>query len=44
MIDWVIGHFTPQERKTVDEAVARAVDAALCVIEKGVGEAQNRYN
>jgi len=44
MIDWVIGHFTPQEKKTVDEAVSRAVDAALCVIEKGVSEAQNRYN
>ena len=44
MIDWVIGHFTPQERKTVDEAVGRAVDAALCVMQQGVQEAQNRYN
>lgn len=44
MIDWVIGHFTPKEKKTVDEAVGRAVDAALCVIEKGVQEAQNRFN
>lgn len=44
MIDWVIGHFTAQERKAVDEAIGRAVDAALCVIEKGVPEAQNRYN
>ena len=44
MIDWVIGHFTAQEKKAVDEAVGRAVDAAACIIEKGVGEAQNRYN
>lgn len=44
MIDWVIGHFTAQEKKAVDEAVGKAVDAAVCVIEKGVGEAQNRYN
>ena len=44
MVDWVIGKFTPSERKVVDEAVSRAVDAALCVIEKGVQEAQNRYN
>ena len=44
MIDWVIGHFTPKEKKTVDESVGRAVDAALCVIEKGVQEAQNRFN
>ena len=44
MIDWVIGHFTAQEKKAVDEAVGRAVDAAACIIEKGVSEAQNRYN
>ena len=44
MVDWVIGKFTPSERKVVDETVSRAVDAALCVIEKGVQEAQNRYN
>ena len=44
MIDWVIGKFSPAERKVVDEAVSRALDAALCVIERGVNEAQNRYN
>ena len=44
MVDWVIGGFTPEERKVVDEAVGRAVDAAVCVIEKGVQEAQNRFN
>jgi len=44
MVDWVIGRFSAQERKVVEEAVGRAVDAALCVIEKGVQEAQNRYN
>ena len=44
MVDWVIGNFTPQERKTVDAAVEKALDAAECLIEKGVQEAQNRYN
>ena len=44
MVDWVIGGFTPAERKVVDEAVGRAVDAALCVMENGVQEAQNRFN
>ena len=44
MVDWVIGGFTTAERKVVDEAVGRAVDAAVCVIEKGVQEAQNRFN
>ena len=27
-----------------EDAVSRAVDAALCVMERGVAEAQNRYN
>ncbi len=44
MVDWVIGGFSPAERKIADEAVSRAVDAALCVIEKGVAAAQNAYN
>ena len=43
MIDWVIGKFSPQERKPVEEAVGRAVDAALCVMELGVSEALNRF-
>ncbi len=44
MVDWVVGHFSAAERKTVDAAIDRALDAAACVIEKGVAEAQNRYN
>ncbi len=44
MVDWVIGKFSQQEKKLADEAVGRAVDAALCVIERGVQEAQNRFN
>ncbi len=44
MVDWVIGSFTPAEKKVAEEAVGRAVDAAACLIERGVQEAQNRYN
>ena len=44
MIDWVVGSFTPAERKIVDEAIDRALDAAECVIARGVNEAQNRFN
>lgn len=44
MVDWVIGKFSPAEKKTVDEAVGRAVDAALCLMTHSVQEAQNRYN
>ena len=44
MVDWVIGGFSAQERRTVEEAADRALAAAECVIEKGVPEAQNRFN
>ena len=44
LVDWVIGSFTASERKVVDAAIERALDAAECVIEKGVSEAQNRFN
>ena len=44
LVDWVIGSFTASERKVVDEAINKALDAAACVIEKGVSEAQNRFN
>lgn len=44
MVDWVLGKFTPAERKLLDEALQRAVDAAECLIREGVEKAQNRYN
>jgi len=44
MVDWVIGNFTPAEKKIVNEAIGKALDAAACLIEKGVQEAQNRFN
>ena len=44
LVDWVIGNFTQAQRKVVDEAIEKALDAAACVIEHGVSEAQNRFN
>ena len=44
MVDWVIGSFSAQEKKIVDEALDRALDAAECIISHGVTEAQNRFN
>lgn len=44
MVDWVIGSFSAQEKKIVDEALDRALDAAECIISRGVTEAQNRFN
>ena len=44
MVDWVIGSFSAQEKKIVGEALDRALDAAECIISRGVTEAQNRFN
>ena len=44
MIDWVIGTFSAQERKVIDDALDRALAAAECVIREGVMAAQNKYN
>ena len=44
MVDWVIGGFSADERRVIDAAIDRALDAAECVVAKGVTEAQNRYN
>ena len=44
LADWVLSGFTAQEEKALASALERAADAALCVIEKGVPEASNRFN
>lgn len=44
IIDWVVGNFSAQEKKIINEALDRALAAAECIIEKNVTEAQNRYN
>ena len=36
--------FSAEEKKIVDEALDRALDAAECIISRGVTEAQNRFN
>ena len=43
MVDWVIGTFSAQEKKVVTEAIDRALDAAECIVSRGVTEAQNRF-
>jgi len=44
MIDWVIGVPSQAERKILKEALARAVQAAACVIEHGCPQAMNDFN
>lgn len=44
LADWVLSTFSASEEKDLCSALERAADAALCIIDKGVPEAANRYN
>lgn len=44
MADWVLGHFTREERKTIDAAANRALDAIQCALETDLQQAMSRYN
>ena len=43
-ISFVLGGFSNEDGKLVDEATKRAVEAALCVVQDGIDQAMNRYN
>ena len=44
LADWVLSGFSANEKKSLDSSLSKAGDAALCIIEKSVAEAANRYN
>lgn len=44
LADYVLGHFSGEERKIMDEAVAKAAEAAACAVTDGIDLAMNRYN
>lgn len=44
LADWVLSSFSSKEEKDLTSALQRAADSALCIIEKGVCEAANRFN
>ena len=44
LADWVLSSFSASEDKVLISALDRAADAALCIIDRGVPEAANRYN
>lgn len=44
LADWVLSGFDASEKKALDAALNKAAEAALCIMEKGVSEAANRYN
>ena len=44
LADWVLSTFSAQEEKALAVSLDNAAKAALCIIDKGVPEAANRYN
>ena len=44
MVDWVLGKFTGQDRKTMEEAVSRAADAVTVLLQHGMDQAMSSYN
>lgn len=44
LADWVLGHFSKEERKLMDDAAKRAAEAIELMIIEGADVAMNRYN
>ena len=44
LADWVLSTFSAQEEKALSVSLKNAAEAALCIIDKGVPDAANRYN
>jgi PTH1 family peptidyl-tRNA hydrolase len=44
MADWVLGRFTPQDQKTVDQIIQKAAQAAVYYIQEGPEKAMSRFN
>jgi PTH1 family peptidyl-tRNA hydrolase len=44
LADWVLSNFSANEEKDLAFALQNAAKAALCIVEKGVYEAANRFN
>lgn len=44
LADWVLSSFSANEEKALSSALPSAAEAALCIIDRGVPEAANRFN
>ena len=44
LADWVLSGFSASEQKAMEVSLKNAADSALCIIDKGVYEAANRFN
>ena len=42
--DYVLGRYTPEQRKAVDQAIDKAASALLVWMDKGIEAAMNQYN
>ena len=42
--DYVLADPPPDERAKLDEAVNRAIEAILCILDDGIEAAMNRFN
>ena len=43
-VGFVLGRFAPEEAKTIDETIDRAVEAVACIAQHGLEAAMNKYN
>lgn len=44
MADWVLGHFSQEDAKVMDEAAERCADAVESVLKDGFDKAQNQFS
>ena len=44
LADWVLSTFSASEDKLLESALEKAGEAALCIIDRGISDAANRYN
>ena len=44
MVNWVLGTFTGQDRKIMEEAIGRAADAVTVLLQHGIDQAMASYN
>ncbi len=44
LADWVLGHYSPQDRTLMDEAIGDAVKAAALTVTGDIAKAMNLYN
>lgn len=42
--DFVLGRMGSDEKKAIEDAVEKAADAIMCILEKGIDKAMNEYN